>query len=78
MATLINIEGTLINLDNVTSIVWLKGASTELLISFNAISEIEHQEISFADTPATRAAYEWLKRTCVATFSVPEEKEVQS
>lgn len=68
----INIEGALINLDNVTQVQWIKKSHRPLTFVFDALSEIEGHYADFKDTPATRAAYEWLKSTCVATFTEDE------
>ena len=82
MAQFINIEGHLINLDNVAAIYWDDIAVQQaLIISFNvAENEMAAQadQHHFDDTPAARAAYEWLKRTCVATFTDEPEGEAQS
>lgn len=77
MTTLINIEGVLINLDGVIAIEWI-GSGMEgrggyplrfqCNVADNAEGVVEH---IFEDAPSTRAAYEWLKTTCVATFHTP-------
>ena len=69
MTQFINIEGTLINLDNVTHVLWLPKSHSPLTFVFDALSETEQHYRDFKDTPATRAAYEWVKGRCVATFT---------
>lgn len=69
---LINIEGTLINLDNVTNVKWVTKSPKPLTLAYDALCETEGHYTDFKDTPATRAAYTWLKSTCVATFTNDE------
>lgn len=67
MAEFINIEGTLINLDNVVEITL--NQSGELLVIHNT----EELTISTYRTTTAHAAYEFLKTTCVATFESPRD-----
>ncbi len=68
MAQFINIEGTLINLDNVVRVI--RHEDGQMIVEFNkSMTDVEQAGMWFQDTPAARAAYEWLKRTCVATFT---------
>lgn len=80
MATFINVEGTFINLDNVADVIWSPNINGgQLLICFNAAdSQVEGEFLSraYPDTPTVRAAYEWLKSTCVMTFPQPEVKPI--
>ena len=70
MAQFINIEGTLINLDNVVQISQL---DEHLIFTFNTPDgDAQSEWLFLASSPAAIAAYEWLKRTCVAAFTDAE------
>lgn len=81
MAQFININGTIINLDNVISIEWFKKHETEVNFSGLVIrSNTSGDGTAFTpvwmdNSRAAKKAYNWLKLTCMNTFTDEPENQ---
>lgn len=75
MATFINIDGNIINLDNVKMFTWGKYKDHECLCVYSDLMDTPYFNRFYGDN--AKRAYGWLMTTCLITFADDEDTETE-